>query len=266
MTQFKASRLVLALGAIILLSACSRSVSNVDSQGKTDNPVFPEASGAVRSEGSFVSLDNLRNVRPGMTKAQIYELLGVPHFNEGVIKVKEWDYIFKFIKADNSVLTCQYKVLFDSEMKAQSFYFLPEDCLNKLVAQKEYVKPVHHDLSAESLFAFGSATLLPDGVRQIQSLSANLKADGVSDKHIMVTGHTDRVGSKTANNTLSLARADSVKKILVDSGVPASIIETRGLGDSEPRTYCPGATSQAVIACLAPNRRISVDVVTQSVK
>ncbi|MCA1924574.1 OmpA family protein [Buttiauxella noackiae] len=264
--QFKPVRTAAVLAAMLLLAACSRSVSDVDSQGKTTSPVFPDASGAVRSEGSFVNQDNLSNIREGMTKAQIYALLGVPHFNEGVIKVKEWDYIFKFTKADNSVLTCQYKVLFDSQMKAQSFYFLPENCLDQLKTKPSVKAAVHHDLSTEGLFTFGSATLLPDGVRQIQALSASLKADGGADKHIVITGHTDRFGSKTANNALSLARADSVRQILVDSGISGSIIETHGRGDSEPRTYCPGPKSPKVIACLAPNRRISVDVIYQSGK
>lgn len=259
MMQCKFTRLAVALGAVILLSACSRSISHVDSQGKTAKPIFPEVSDAVRSEGSFVSRENLSNVRPGMTKAQIYELLGVPHFNEGVIKVKEWDYIFKFTKADNSVLTCQYKVLFDSDMKAQSFYFLPADCLNQLIVKRERVKPVHHDLSAESLFAFGSANLLPEGVEQIRKLAADLKTEGVNPRQIVVTGHTDRLGRKADNDKLSLARAASVKHILVGNGISESEVEIRGMGDSEPRVFCPGAKSAAVIQCLAPNRRISVD-------
>jgi OOP family OmpA-OmpF porin len=256
----KHSRLALALTGMMLLAGCSHSVSNVDSNGTTAKPVFPDASSAVRTEGSFVNLDNLKQVRQGDTKAQLYELLGTPHFSEGVIRVKEWDYIFHFTKAGKSVLTCQYKVLFDSSMKAQSFYFLPENCLS-LLEQPAKPAATHHELSAAGLFAFGSATLLPNGVEQIQALSANLKENDLEGKQVVITAHTDRIGNPVKNQQLSEARAETVKNLMVTNGIPEEAIETRGVGDSEPRVYCPGSKSPAVIDCLAPNRRVSVDIV-----
>lgn len=258
-TQY--ARLALIVGSVVLLSACTRSISHVDSQGKTDNPVFPDASHAVRDEGSFVNIDNLKQMRTGLTKAQVYELIGTPHFNEGVFRVKEWDYIFHFTKADRSVLTCQYKVLFDEDMKAQSFFFLPENCLSQLNVSKT-TKPAvtHKELSAEGLFGFGSSTLSPAGINQVNQLSADLKADNLNGKHVVITGYTDRIGNPAKNMSLSLARSETVKQLMSENGIPASIIETRGLGDSAPRVMCPGKASPAVIDCLAPNRRMSVDV------
>ncbi|TNV20477.1 outer membrane protein assembly factor BamE [Buttiauxella sp. B2] len=257
-TKSKPNRLVMVVGALLLLSGCTRSTSNVDSQGKTDNPVFPDAASAVRTEGSFVNVANLEQVRAGMTKAQIYELLGVPHFSEGVMKVKEWNYIFHFTKEDKSVLTCQYKVLFDTDMKAQSFYFLPENCLSQLKAAP--VAPVHKELSASSLFAFGSASLSAEGVKHVKLLASELKSESLTGKHIVVTGYTDRIGNPAQNQRLSQARADSVKQLLVTNGIPAQSIETRGMGDSNPQVFCPGKQSAAVIDCLAPNRRMTVDI------
>ncbi|AWH90075.1 outer membrane protein assembly factor BamE [Limnobaculum parvum] len=254
----KPVRLAMVLGSFLLLSACTRSISDVDSQGKTTAAVFPDVSKAVREEGSFVNLDNLKQVKPGMTKAQLYELIGVPHFDEGVLKVKEWDYIFHFTKEDKTVLTCQYKVLFDADMKAQSFYFLPENCLDQLSAKPVVV---HHDLSAEGLFAFDQSAMSAAGIEKIKTFSAELKNVGLENRRIIVTGHTDRFGGKAYNQRLSLARAESVRHQMVKNGIPASIIDIQGKGDREPRVSCPGNQSAAVIACLAPNRRMSVDVV-----
>ncbi|SQI43756.1 Outer membrane protein II* [Leminorella richardii] len=247
---------VIAAGSLLFLTACSHSVSEVDSQGKTVSPVFPDPASAVRTEGSFVNLDNLRQVRPEMTKAQLYELIGVPHFKEGVIRVKEWDYIFHFGQADNSVLTCQFKVLFDSSMKAQSFYFSPANCLSMLKTGT-----MHKELSSEGLFAFGSATLSKAGVAQVSQLAADMKATGLNGKRVVVTGYTDRIGKPAANQRLSQARAESVKRLLVSQGIAGATISTRGLGDSEPRVTCPGSATAEVIACLAPNRRMTVDIV-----
>jgi outer membrane protein OmpA-like peptidoglycan-associated protein len=179
-----------------------------------------------------------------------------------VFRVKEWDYIFHFTKPDNSVLTCQYKVLFDSDMKAQSFFFAPEDCLTKLktpVIEKTHV--AHKEFSAESLFAFGSPVLSSEGISQVNSLAKDLKTEDLKGKRIVVMAYTDRIGKPVNNMQLSQARADSVKQLLTDNGLPASIIETRGLGDASPRAICPGSKSPTVIDCLAPNRRMTVDVV-----
>lgn len=249
--------LALAVGCMMLLSACTRSISHVDPEGKTDNPVFPEPSSAVRSEGSFVNQDNLKQMRSGLSKVQVYELIGTPHFKEGVFRVKEWDYIFHFTQPDNSVLTCQYKVLFDSNMNAQSLYFQPDDCLSRL---KMPVKTAYKELSAESLFAFGSASLSAQGIEQVNRLAADLKNEAKKGKRVTVTGYTDRIGHPVKNQQLSLARAESVKRLLTAQGIPASQIETRGQGDDMPKVMCPGKPSPTVIACLAPNRRMVIDV------
>lgn len=261
--KYSFTRMAMALGGILFLASCTHSVSQVDSNGTTKNPMFPKSVSAVRTEGSFVNLDNLKQVRPGDTKAQLYELIGTPHFKEGVLRVKEWDYIFHFTKADKSVLTCQYKVLFDSNMKAQSFYFLPQDCLSQLESPKAAEQVAHRDLSAESLFAFGSAVVIPSGMAQIAELSANLKNESLDNKRVLITGHTDRFGSEEDNQRLSIARAESVKSLMVDNGIPPAIITTEGMGAHEPRVYCQGNRSPLVIDCLAPNRRISVDVIDQ---
>lgn len=82
------------MGTMFVLVGCTRSVSNVDDKGNTVSPVFPDLSTASKEEGSYVNIDNLLKIKKGMTKIQIYELIGTPHFWEGIMRVKEWDYIF----------------------------------------------------------------------------------------------------------------------------------------------------------------------------
>lgn len=261
----KQTGLAALVGGLLLLSGCTHSTSNVDAQGMTNKPVFPEMSSAVRTEGSFVNLDNLKQVRKGDTKAQLYELIGTPHFYEGTFRVKEWNYIFHFTKADNTVLTCQYKVLFDSHMQAQSFYFLPENCLSQLTETKAApaipAAIAHQELTAESLFAFGRTSLSAEGVSQVQNMAKGLKATDLAGRKVVVSAYTDRIGKTADNLRLSQNRAESVKQLLVAEGIPAANLITRGLGDSEPRVQCAGSKSPAVIQCLAPNRRMVVDVV-----
>src|ERR1700693_3361142 len=43
-------------------------------------PKFPDASSATSAGGTFVNIANLRNVDKGLSKDQMYDLLGPPHF------------------------------------------------------------------------------------------------------------------------------------------------------------------------------------------
>lgn len=51
---------------------------------------------------------------------------------------------------------------------------------------------------------------------------------------IMVIGHTDRQGSNTDNDALSLKRAEATRKELIDAGIPASSINIAARGEREP--------------------------------
>lgn len=257
MKQMKLGLLASAC-TVLLLTGCTRSLSNPDEQGKTTQPVFPDKASAVRSEGSYPDVGALVKIKPGMTKAQVYELLGVPHFKEGVMRVKEWDYIFHFPVAGGSEVTCQYKVLYDSNLKVGDTHFLPENCLSQLAPVKPAV--MQRELNAEALFAFASAQLSAQGEAQIRQLAMEIRQSGQDVRQITITGHTDRFGSAESNLRLSQARAESVKRVLIASGLPANVITSLGMGESMPRVQCEGGKTAATIACLAPNRRITVDV------
>lgn len=72
---------------------------------------------------------------------------------------------------------------------------------------------------------------------------------------MLISGHTDNVGTPEKNATLSQGRADSVKKYLVGKGVDAARIETRGAGSSEP------IVDNATEAGRQKNRRIEFKLV-----
>jgi outer membrane protein OmpA-like peptidoglycan-associated protein len=51
---------------------------------------------------------------------------------------------------------------------------------------------------------------------------------------VIVTGHTDRVGSVADNDRLSAVRAATVRDLLIGAGVPADRISVQGRGEREP--------------------------------
>ena len=79
---------------------------------------------------------------------------------------------------------------------------------------------------------------------------------------VLVTGHTDRIGTQQYNQRLSERRADAVRDYLVSKGVPKDRIETLGMGKTQPvpGVVCNQKNMKELIACLAPNRRVEVEV------
>jgi outer membrane protein OmpA-like peptidoglycan-associated protein len=53
-------------------------------------------------------------------------------------------------------------------------------------------------------------------------------------KKLQVEGHTDSVGSNEYNKTLSQRRAESVRRVLINAGLPASKVEAIGYGEDQP--------------------------------
>lgn len=120
------------------------------------------------------------------------------------------------------------------------------------------------DSSADSLFDFGKSDVKPSGKAAIDKFTADLS--GADFEVITVTGHTDRIGAHAYNMKLSTQRAEAVKAYMVESaGIPADKIQATGVDGAEPVTKageCKGKkVTKALKACLAPDRRVEVEVV-----
>jgi OmpA-OmpF porin, OOP family len=122
--------------------------------------------------------------------------------------------------------------------------------------------PPHITLDTETHFTFDKSQLRPAGQAKVDQLLAEL-AQRQYDA-IVVTGHTDRIGRKAYNDTLSEQRAMSVKQYLARRGVDGKKIQARGVGAAEPVTSpdaCEGLDRPKLIQCLAPDRRVELVVV-----
>jgi len=123
-------------------------------------------------------------------------------------------------------------------------------------------------LASKALFDFDKAVLRPDGKAAIDS-EIIAKLAGVQKLElVLVTGHTDRIGSQQYNQKLSERRADAVRDYLVSKGVPRDRIETLGMGKTQPvpGVVCDQKNFKALVACLQPNRRVEVEVKGEAVK
>jgi OOP family OmpA-OmpF porin len=113
---------------------------------------------------------------------------------------------------------------------------------------------------ADALFDFDKAILKPAGKDRLSELAS--KIQGINLEVVVATGHTDRIGTDAYNDRLSLRRAQAVKAFLVSKGIEANRIYTEGKGKRQPvTTGCNQKNHKALIACLAPDRRVEVEVV-----
>ena len=113
-------------------------------------------------------------------------------------------------------------------------------------------------VEAEKLFGFDKANLKDEGKSALDEAAAKIKANP-EFKAVIVTGHTDRLGTEEYNQKLSERRANIVKDYLAAQGVDQGIIEAVGKGESMPVVECAGnSKTQKLITCLQPNRRVTI--------
>lgn len=101
-------------------------------------------------------------------------------------------------------------------------------------------------------FEPGSAVLKPAGQLILDEMAAALLQ--LRGRRVALIGHTDALGARPANVSLSLARAQAVKAYLIAKGVPADSLSTSGMGPDQP------VADNATEAGRARNRRIEFRV------
>ena len=121
-------------------------------------------------------------------------------------------------------------------------------------------------LDSKVLFDFDKYDLKPEGKAAIDSQVVGNLSKMQKLEVVLVTGHTDRIGTLAYNQKLSERRADAVRDYLVGKGVDKAKIETVGLGPKQPVVQCDQKNFKALVECLAPNRRVEVQAKGETTK
>jgi len=126
-------------------------------------------------------------------------------------------------------------------------------------------KPAVISVTSTGLFEFNKAALTADARAKLDQEVVARAKDFASIALVHVDGHADRLGSAQYNQRLSEKRADAVQAYLVSKGFDASKIETLGSGKTNQVKSCPDkvggkSNRKALIECLAPNRRVVVEL------
>ena len=81
-------------------------------------------------------------------------------------------------------------------------------------------------------FRFDHADLTKGGRDTVDAIAATLKAH--PEVTVDVIGHTDWIGTNAYNMRLSRARAETVRRVLVEDGVTNDRISVKWRGEEEP--------------------------------
>jgi len=101
-------------------------------------------------------------------------------------------------------------------------------------------------------FESGSDEFTPESKQEVKRVLAEMARRQAPE--ITVIGHTDLVGPDPSNDALSLQRAERVKAMLVEMGVPAERIRTAGRGRREPLVQTSDGVTEP------RNRRVEINV------
>lgn len=108
-------------------------------------------------------------------------------------------------------------------------------------------------------FEFNSAALTAEARAALDSeILPKLQAAEI--RYLHVSGHADRVGPAEYNQRLSEKRAEAVRAYLVAKGLDESKIGVFTYGKTLPVKSCRAEQGAALIECLAPNRRVVLEV------
>ena len=245
--------------AMTLVTGCA-SVADNQAEGGDG---FPDLDKNWYDDGSFVEPERILQVRENLSKDQVRELVGNPHFSEGFFGVREWNYVFNLYtgESEGDYIACQYQVTFDDDMRVDSTRWRDAQC-PALLTEPEPEPEVHEPLvlSGDVLFDFDSDQLTPEGHRALEQVAHSIQAE-FEQPDLLIEGYTDRLGSDSYNLSLSQSRAATVGSYLAANGIDRESIRTVGRGAANPVASCDDtADAVSLRACLQPNRRVELTI------
>ena len=100
------------------------------------------------------------------------------------------------------------------------------------VIEKPVIKATPTTKLRNIYFAYNRYKIRPEYHDMVDKAASYMKSN--PGKNILLVGHSDLIGTERYNTKLSLQRAEAVKKALVDKGIQASRIMTKGEGSAKP--------------------------------
>ena len=132
------------------------------------------------------------------------------------------------VQADGYLTGGRDIVVEPNEKVSLDLVLLAEPAKSVVVLRDEKI-----EIQEKIFFETGEATLLPRSFNLLNQVAA-LLLENPQVKTIRIEGHTDDRGEDDFNLDLSQRRAEAVRTYLLDRGISASRLESKGYGSSRP--------------------------------
>jgi outer membrane protein OmpA-like peptidoglycan-associated protein len=142
-----------------------------------------------------------------------------------------------------------------AQQQAQQEVTRAQQLEQALAALQAQVKQTERGLLltlGDVLFEFDKATLKPGVMQKLYPLVTFLREHPA--RQVVIEGHTDSIGSEAYNLDLSQRRAQAVRDFLIQNGINADQIVSRGLGKGVP------VASNDTEAGRQLNRRVEITI------
>lgn len=114
-------------------------------------------------------------------------------------------------------------------------------------------------LANDETFAYNKAVLTAAAKQRIDNEVMSKLAACAKIDIVLVTGHTDKLGTQQYNQKLSDKRAEAVAAYLKSKGINGPV-DTLGVGKTQAIKACDDKLPRRkLIECLAPNRRVVIE-------
>lgn len=202
---------------------------------------FPDPQDAARKGGAFVVPQAVMRIAPGMTKRQVYTLLDVPHYSEGLFGERTWDYVLNFHTGKGDAWeSCQFQIRFDKRAEVEDAYWRTQSCrdlVERLVAPPPVasapaprIEPASLSIvpaTFDYLFAHDSSAIAPEDQKMAGAIADTFKSGGF--QRVTVIGTADTSGKAAYNEVLALRRAAAVAEVLrgtfAERGLPVDVFQ-----------------------------------------
>jgi OmpA-OmpF porin, OOP family len=245
-------------------------------QARNVAPAFPDPNTSWNRSGTVISHGDHLLLRPGLTKYQIRQIIGSPHFDEFFLS-KRWNYVITvFDRSGGNPQKCQLSVIFVNGISKEMIWSKPS-CepmpTSASAAEPNYdtdqLRNAHMSVSpiAGPEIPQPSMTAVGNACRQSSTKPNQLvitfdfgqaelgerargaiirfakEAQDVRQHEFIVIGGTDRVGSEQFNLDLSLRRAENVAKVLRERG--KARVTSAGLGENREPVATDGTLDKS---------------------
>lgn len=276
-------RLAMTVAVAVLCSAVSvwnlrAQDAPVDAEGCSDSKLLNRLSGCVITECDrksfdsaevFVGKEDQRQTIEGQKEVVSYDcgekvsMLQMARNAEAALRKAGYTVVFSGVAEDAPVVTArkgnQWMQVHSYNPGGGTFGYHQTAVLVKAMEQEMVANA---DAWADEInrtgscsiygihFATGKATIEPESKECLQEVVKLLNANPTW--RMQIEGHTDNVGVKAANQTLSEQRAAAVVAWLTANGIAKSRLTSRGFGDTVP--VADNATEDGK----AKNRRVTL--------